>query len=458
MPALSTAKELREQRANLAKQAEAILEAAQKEKRALTDEESQSFDKIHADIDALRQQAERIERHEQVTRELQESRGRHVPATPPGASGEKPEEAQAKRDQALRNWMLYGDAELSDEERALLAGTEFRGDTKELEGRAARRVIGPRDVRTIRLLSGPERRALRDAERRALTVGTTTSGGFTIAQGFSGQLEKSLLENGGMLQAASVFDSDTGADLPWPTYDDTAQAGAILAENTAASEQDVTFGQITFKAYKYSSKMVRVPVELMQDSAFDIGTFLADVLGERLGRILNTHFTTGDNSSKPQGIVTASSAGKTGLTGQTASIIYDDLVDLIHSVDPAYRRQPGTAFMMNDSSVKVIRKLKDSQGRPLWEPSVLVGVPDSILGYPLLVNQDVATMAANAKSVLFGAIKKYMIRRVRDITLVRLVERYGELHQVAFLAFARFDGRLLDAGTDPVKHYANSAT
>lgn len=455
MSGLVSAKELREKRANLAKQAQELLDRASSEKRELTTEESVSFDKFHGEIESLRGQVERIEKHESVMKELGESRGRQVPGEKP-STGEKAEEVDA--DVALRNWMLYGDEGLEPAERKAIQKTEFRGNVSDIDGGPRRRAIGPRDVRTISFLSQAERRALAERERRALTVGTTTSGGYTVPQGFSGQLEKALLEYGGMLTVGDVFDTDSGADMPWPTYDDTAQSGAILAENAAASEQDVTFGSVTFKAYKYSSKMIRVPVELMQDSAFSIDAFLADVLGERLGRILNNHFTVGTNSSQPQGWVTAASTGKTGTTGQTLSVIYDDLVDLVYSVDPAYRRQAGTGFMMHDTSVKVIRKLKDSQNRPLWEPSVQVGAPDSILGYPLMVNQDVAVMAASAKSIGFGAFKKYKIRRVRDITLVRLVERYGELHQVAFLAFARFDGRTLDAGTDPIKLYVNSAT
>ena len=154
--------------------------------------------------------------------------------------------------------------------------------------------------------------------------------------------------------------------------------------------------------------------------------------------------------------VTASSVGKTGATGQTATVIYDDIVDLVYSVDKAYRQN--AKFMMNDSTVKAIRKLKDGNGLPLWQPTLQAGEPDSLIGYPVVINNDVAAMAASAKSILFGDFKKYKVRRVKDVTLLRLVERYAEAHQVGFLAFARFDGDLLDAGTDPIKHYANPAS
>ena len=155
-----------------------------------------------------------------------------------------------------------------------------------------------------------------------------------------------------------------------------------------------------------------------------------------------------------------STSGKVGTTGQTTTVIYDDLIDLQHSIDPAYR--PGAQFMFHDNSLKVIRKIKDSQNRPIFVPGYESGspggVPDSILGNGFQINQDMAQMAANAKSILFGALNKYKLRMVKDVTMLRLVERYADQLQVAFILFLRADGRLLDAGTNPVKYYQNSAT
>ena len=145
-----------------------------------------------------------------------------------------------------------------------------------------------------------------------------------------------------------------------------------------------------------------------------------------------------------------------GQVGQTTSVIYEDLVDLEHSVDPAYRAE--AEFMFHDDTLKVLKKLKDADGRPLWLPGVAVREPDTILGYNYVINQDMPIMAANAKSILFGDFSKYMIRDVMDLMLLRLVERYADFAQVGFIAFSRHDGDLLDAGTNPIKHYANSAT
>jgi HK97 family phage major capsid protein len=114
--------------------------------------------------------------------------------------------------------------------------------------------------------------------------------------------------------------------------------------------------------------------------------------------------------------------------------------------------------MFKDLTLAALKKLKDSQNRPLWLPGIATREPDTILGKRFVVNQDIATMAANAKSVLFGDFSKYIIRDVTQVVMLRLIERYAEFGQVAFLIFTRHDGNLLDAGTDPIKHYANSAT
>jgi len=222
------------------------------------------------------------------------------------------------------------------------------------------------------------------------------------------------------------------------------------------NQQDVAFGQLVLGAFKYSSKMVLVSVELMQDNSINLANFLGEALGTRIGRITNNHFTTGAGTTLPKGIVTAATSGKVGLTGETTSLIFDDLVDLEHSVDPAYRQNG--RFMFHDKTLAALKKIKDSQQRPLFLPGLSVNAPDTILGYPYTVNQDMPQMAANAKSVVFGDLSKYIIRDVLGITLLRLDERYAEFHQVAFLAFARFDGNLLDAGTHPVKYFQNSAT
>jgi HK97 family phage major capsid protein len=292
--------------------------------------------------------------------------------------------------------------------------------------------------------------------KRDLNVTTATDGQETIPQGFVPRLERAMLAFGGMLQVAEVMNTASGNDLPWPTANDTTNKGALLAEaTTIGSSVDPAFSSVTLEAFKYSSKPVLVSAELLQDSAFDLNQILADMLGERLGRILNEHFTTGTGSAQPNGIVTAAATGVTGGVSATPAITGDNLIDLIHSVDPAYRT--GARFMMADSTIALVRKLKDGDNQYLWQPGLQAGVPDRLLGYSVTINQDMADPAASAKSVLFGDLSKYKIRQVRGIRMRRLVERYADTDQEAFIAFIRADGDLLDAGVDPVKLFVHGA-
>ena len=295
------------------------------------------------------------------------------------------------------------------------------------------------------------------------TMSTTTSseGGYTVAQEWATNVLDQLKAFGGMRSVASIIRTSGVGQLNYPTSDGTSEVGEIVAENAAASSQDITFGTKSLVGYKYSSKVVAVPFELLQDSNVDIEAFIRARLVTRLGRIENQHFTTGTGTSQPHGIVTQTSAGKTGTTGQTTTVIYDDLVDLIHSLDPAYRIS-GCRFMMNDASIKVIRKIKDGQSRPIFVPGYETGVPggapDSLLGYPITINQDVAVMAANAKSILFGDFSYYVIRDIMAMEMFRFADSpYIKLGQIGFLAWMRTGGNFIDIG-GAVKQYVNSAT
>jgi HK97 family phage major capsid protein len=265
---------------------------------------------------------------------------------------------------------------------------------------------------------------------------------------------------GGIVRASEVINTDTGNPLQWPSFDGTAQVGQILAENTQETPLDLAFGQKTLNAYTYSSRIVQVSLQLMQDSAFNLDDFIARQLGIRIGRIVAQHAAVGTGTSQPTGLFTSPTVGKTGATGQTTSVIYDDLIDLIHSVDPAYRAgdaDGGCSWVMADSSLKPIRKLKDTQGHPLWQPSLQAGVPDNLLGYPVVIDQAVPAMAANAYSIGFGDIDTaYIVRMVSGGQLLRLTERYADFLQVGYLGFLRLDAKPND--TAAFRAYQNSAT
>jgi HK97 family phage major capsid protein len=284
-----------------------------------------------------------------------------------------------------------------------------------------------------------------DSELRAQSVGTGSAGGFTVPEGFWNRVAETKLAFSSVASVANVITTADGADLPWMTNDDTGNVGAILAENTQITEQDVTFGVRTLGAYLYTSKLIRVSYQLMQDSAIDIEGFLARKMGERLGRIHNTHQTNGTGSAQPEGIVTGATTGKT--TGSATAITYNEIVDLIHSVDPAYR-STNAKFMFSDSVLSYLRKIVDDSGgsglgRPIWEPSVQVGAPNTIHGHPYVINQDMAVsgpLVTTETTMLFGDFATgFVVRDVKGLSVVRLDERYADYLQVGWFAYDRQD-------------------
>lgn len=296
--------------------------------------------------------------------------------------------------------------------------------------------------------------------RAAMSTTTSSEGGYTVATEFSRSLIEAMKQMGGVRAVASAIQTSTGAAMLFPTADATAEEGEIVGQNASATLGETTFGQASLDVYKYSSKSIALPFELLQDSMFDIEAYIKSLLQLRLWRIQNRHQTVGTGSSQPRGIVTAAPVGKTGATGQTTSVTYDDLVDLEHSVDPIYRA--GAGWMFHDDVLKAVRKIKDTQGRPIFVPGYEQGnpggAPDRLLGRTIAINQNMDPMAANAKPILFGDFSKYLVRDVMDVTLFRMTDSaYTLKGQVGFVAFCRSGGNLLDVG-GAVKAYRNSAS
>lgn len=298
--------------------------------------------------------------------------------------------------------------------------------------------------------------------RAAMSTTTASEGGYTTAPEYQKSLEAAMKAYGGMRQVATVIRTATGTQMNFPTADATAEEGEIIGQNVAATALDVAFGNATMDVYKYSSKKIALPFELVQDSYLDIEAYVQSVQAMRLGRVQNRHQTVGTGIGQPMGIVTAATAGKIGATGQTVLITYDDLVALEHSVDPAYRSNTGVGYMMHDNSLATIRKVKDSNQRPIFVPGYESGnpggAPDRLMGRLININQHMPVMAANAKSILFGQLSKYLIRDVMDLTMFRMTDSaFTLLGQIGFVAFMRSGGNLIDVG-GAVKCYQNSAT
>lgn len=296
--------------------------------------------------------------------------------------------------------------------------------------------------------------------RQAMSTTTGTEGGYTVATEFSRNLLQAMRQMGGVRSVASNIKTATGAQMLFPTADSTAEEGEIVGQNQQVGKGETTFGQASMDVYKYSSKAIALPFELIQDSMFDVEAYIQELLKLRLWRIQNRHQTMGSGTSQPKGLVTAATLGKAGATGQVASVTYDDLVDLEHSVDPVYRS--ACRLMMHDDSLRAVRKIKDSNNRPIFVPGYEQGnpggAPDRLLGREIVINQNMDPMGAGKKSILFGDFSKYVVRDVMDLTLFRMADsKYIESGQIGFLAFMRSGGNLLDVG-GAVKYYQNAAS
>ncbi|QDP20676.1 phage major capsid protein [Bradyrhizobium cosmicum] len=319
----------------------------------------------------------------------------------------------------------------------------------------------------------PDGLSAEDWTKIRATMSTTTGsqGGYTVQTEVQKTVLEALKAFGGMRAVATVLQTSQGNQMNYPTSDGTSETGEIIGQNTTATALDPAFNFVPLNVYKFSSKIMAVPFELLQDSEVDVEGFVIRRATQRLGRITNTKFTVGagDGSNEPNGIVTAATTGVTAGNGtsQVTAIVYDSLIDMQHSVDPAYRETGECKWMMHDSSVKVIRKIKDGQSRPIfvpgWDFAIPTGgkagkIPDSLLGDPIQVNQDMAVMAASAKSIAYGKLNEYTIRDVMDVTMFRFTDSaYTKLGQVGFLAWLRSGGNLIDVG-GAVKLFVNAAS
>jgi HK97 family phage major capsid protein len=403
--------ELREKQAQLATNARAELDKiTDKTEESRAKEIEASFDAMMSDYDKL---GDQIDREERAAKAL-ESR-RPVQASEAEAAAQASQKTPEYKE-VFEKQLRFGGASLCAEERAVL-----------MTGRA---------------------------ESRAQSTGTDSAGGYTVPEGFSGNIEKTMADWGPMYDGTIVTDLRTtsGNPIPWPTVDDTAKRGRIKAENAAADDDgtdDVTFAEKVLNAYMYDTGIVRIPMELLQDSYFNMEALLTELFGERMGRTANQVLTTGTGSSQPNGIVTASALGKTAASA--TAITSDELIDLQHSVNAAYRRSPKCRWMFADTTLQAIRKLKDGQGNYLWTMGdVRSASPDLFLGKPYSINDDMATIATGNKTVLFGDMSKYVVRKVNNFSVLTLRERYAEFFQVGMVGHARFDGELLN--TAAVKH------
>jgi HK97 family phage major capsid protein len=300
--------------------------------------------------------------------------------------------------------------------------------------------------------------------RATMSTTTGSEGGFTVDSAVASSVLDALKAYGGMRAVSTVIATSGIGAMSFPTSDGTTEEGEIVAENGSATDLDVTFGTIALPVYKYSSKVVTVPFELLQDSSVDIEGFVRNRLIQRLGRVTNKHFTVGTGSAQPNGVNTAAATGVTAAnsTSQVTAVTYASLVNLQHSLDPAYREGGNTRWMMHDDTVRDLRKIVDGSTRPIFVPGYEQGVPggapDTLMGRPITVNQAMPVMGISARSILFGDFSHYYIRDVMAVEMFRFTDSaFTKKGQVGFLAWMRSGGNLIDVG-GAVRVFINAAS
>ena len=282
-------------------------------------------------------------------------------------------------------------------------------------------------------------------EQRAGITGL--SGGLIIPKTLASEIEVALKAYGGMFEAATILNTSHGGDLILPTVNDTSAKATIVSEYDQSTKRAPSFGSVVLKAYTYRTPIIPVSQELIQDSAFDLDALLSRLLADSFSRGVNEDLTTGSGTGKPTGIVTAATACTT--QAAATSIKLDDIIDLIKSVNSAYARNG--KFMFNRNTLWELAKIKDQTGRYIWQDSTREGTPATLFGKQYVLNDDMADIGAGNASVLFGDLTKYNIRLVQSFRVIRLNELLAEYLSIGLFGFARVDGNLLDAGTNPVK-------
>lgn len=391
---MSKLKQLKEKRASIFSQIDQLRTAA--DGREMTAEEQQRWDTLLADYNKVDKEVEAEERFEQIRRHQLEQAENNPAHTPEDRSA-----ADRQYEEAFRAYLLSGSQGVTPEQRTL-------------------------------------------HQERAGLQGLTA--GVLIPSTLAGSIEKALKSFGGMFEAGSIITTGNGGDLILPTINDTAAKATIVAEYAQSTKRTPSFSSVTLKAFTYRTPIIPVSQELLQDSAFNLDTILSDLLVESFGRGANEHLTTGTGTGQPKGLVTAATAA--AQEAAATAITLDNILDLIAGVDSAYAKNG--KFMFNRNTLFALAKIKDNDGRFIWQDGSRVGLPSTLFGKSYVINDDMAGIGAGNASVLFGDLSKYKIRMVKAFRIIRLNELLAEYLSVGLFGFARLDGTLLDAGTHPV--------
>lgn len=387
--------EMRAKRAKLWDACKAFLDARRAADGTLAAEDKATYDRMEDEVIELGKEIERMERRAAIDAEMNLPANRAI-VTRPDATV---------------------DAEAAKPAKKGTASDEYR----ENFWRAMRAKSVPHEV------------------YNALTIGTDSEGGYLVPDEYQRTLIDALQDQNIFRSLAHVISTSSG-DRKIPVVASHGTA-AWIDEGGQYPESDDAFGQVSIGAYKLAT-MIKVSEELLNDSVFDMPSYIAREFARRIGAAEEEAFFTGDGSGKPLGVLAATGGAETGVTTASASTLtMDEIMDLFYSLRAPYRKN--AVFIMNDSTIKAIRKLKNNNGDYLWQPSVQAGQPDRLLNRPLYTSTFMPEIEAGAKTILFGDLGYYWVADRQGRSFKRLNELYAPTGQVGFLASERVDGKLI---------------
>ena len=273
----------------------------------------------------------------------------------------------------------------------------------------------------------------------ALQEGVDTEGGYLVPDEFEHTLVEALEEENIFRKLAKVIQTSSG-ERKIPVVSSKGSANWIDEEGPYVDSDD-SFGQVTISSFKLGTT-IKVSEELINDSVFDLENYISKEFARRIGAREEEAFFTGDGNGKPLGFLAATGGAEVGVTAASATAITaDEIIDLYYSLKTPYRKN--AVWILNDATVKAVRKLKDSTGQYLWQPSLTDGTPDKLLGRPVYTSAYMPTAAAGAKTIAFGDFKYYWIADRQGRSFRRLNELYATTGQVGFLGSQRVDGKLI---------------
>lgn len=386
--------ELREKRAKAWEAAKAFLDSHRKENGVLSAEDDAAYTRMEQEITDLGKEIARLERQEALDAELNRPVNKPLTGKPGGRA----------------------DAD-DGEDKTGRASDDYR---KNFWNAMRSKVPMP-------------------AVTNALQIGTDSEGGYLVPDEYERTLVEALEEENIFRQMAKVIKTSSG-DRKIPVVASKGTASWIDEEG-AYPESDDSFGQVSIGAYKLGT-MIKVSEELLNDSVFDLQSYISREFARRIGAKEEEAFFTGDGKGKPLGVLAATGGAETGVTAASATAVTaDELMDLYYSLKSPYRKK--SVWVLNDSTIKAIRKLKDNNGQYLWQPSLTAGAPDMILGRPIKTSAYMPAMAAGAKTIAFGDFSYYWIADRQGRSFKRLNELFAATGQVGFLASQRVDGKMI---------------